>query len=112
MISERNSRILWGITAFVALILLAVTITFAVQANAQDAEGGQRVRAYLQSAQPFVIILAEPEYRSTVASIQTDETPIIVTEYLRRDGEDWYQIDINEMESGWVQGRYVSLERP
>ena len=112
-LTDRNFRILWFMTALVVVALLGLTITFAVQANAQGGEdGGQRVRAYLSSAHPFVIILTEPEYRSTVMSIQTDGTPIIVTEYLRRDGEDWYQIDVNEMESGWVQGRYISLERP
>lgn len=112
-LTDKTTRTLWIITAVVAVALLAATVTLAVQANAQGSEdGNQRVRAYLQSEQPFVIILAEPEYRSTVASIQVADTPIIVTEYLRSEGEDWYQIDINEMESGWVQGRYISLERP
>ena len=112
-LTDKTTRILWIVTAVVAVALLAATVTLAVQANAQGGEnGGQRVRAYLHSDQPFVIILTEPEYRSTVMSIQTADTPIIVTEYLRRDGEDWYQVDITEMESGWVQGRYISLERP
>jgi len=110
--TDKSTRILWAITAIVALALLAITITLAVQSNAQGEEGSQRVRAYLNSDKPFVIILAEPESRSTVASIQIAETAIIVTEYLRSDGEDWYQVDVNEMESGWVQGRYISLERP
>jgi len=112
-LTDRTTRFLWVITAVVGVVFLAATITLAVQANAQGGENGvQRVRAYLQSDQPFVILLAEPDTRSTVASIQTADSPIIVTDYLRRDGEDWYQIDITEMESGWVQGRYISLERP
>ena len=111
-LTDKTTRILWIITAFIAVALLAVTVTFAVQADQQSDQGGQRVRAYLQSDQPFVILLAEPDERSTVASIQTSDSAIIVTEYFRSEGEDWYQIDISEMESGWVQGRYISLERP
>lgn len=112
-LTDKNTRIFWVFTVLVGVSLLVATITLAVQANAQRGEdGGQRVRAYLSSEHPFVIILTEPEYRSAVMSIQTDGTPIIVTEYMRSEGEDWYQIDINEMDSGWVQGRYISLDRP
>ncbi len=112
MISKRTSQILLGITAFAALALMAATIILAIQASVDGGEAGQNVRAYLQSDQPLIIILSEPEYRSLAVSIQEQGTPIIVTEYLRRSGEDWYRINLNETESGWVQGRYISLERP
>ncbi|MBT3337902.1 MAG: SH3 domain-containing protein [Anaerolineae bacterium] len=110
--TKRKNILLLSITTLVALALLGITISFVIRSNAQGEESGQNVRAYLNSPQPLVIILAEPEYRSVVASIQEHGTPIIVTEYLRRSGEDWYRIDINETESGWVQGQYISLERP
>ncbi len=109
---KKNSRSLWIITAVVALLLTGITIDLAIKANAEGGESSQHVRAYLQSDEPLIIILSEPEYRSIVASIQQDDTPIIVTEYLRRSGEDWYRINVNETEAGWVQGRYISLERP
>jgi hypothetical protein len=109
---KKYSRSLWIITVVVALLLTGVTINLAIKANAEGGESGQHVRAYLQSDEPLIIILSEPEYRSIVTSIQQDNTPIVVTEYLRRSGEDWYRINVNETEAGWVQGRYISLERP
>ncbi len=111
-IIEKNLRTLWVITALVGLVLIGITISLVIKANAEGGESGQHVRAYLQSDEPLIIILSEPEYRSIVASIQQDDTPIVVTEYLRRSGEDWYRINVNETEAGWVQGRYISLERP
>ncbi len=112
MISKRTFQFLWGITAFSALALLAATFSITIQASTQSEETGQNVRAYLAGDQPLVIILAEPGYRSLAVSIQEQGAPIIVTEYQRRSGEDWYRINVNETEAGWVQGRYISLERP
>jgi len=110
--SKKTTRTLWGITALAALILLGFTISLSLQFRAQGGSDGQSVRAYLSSNQPLIILLAEPEERSLVASIQPNGTPILVTDYLRRSGEDWYQIYFTETEAGWVQGEYLSLEKP
>ena len=110
--SKKTNKILWLTTAIVALILLGITINLSIKSNAQGGEGGQRLRAYLTSTHPLIIILAEPEQRSIVASIQESGTAVIVTEYLRRSGTDWYQITLAETETGWVQGEYISLEKP
>ena len=110
--SKKTNKILWIATALIALILLGFTINLTIKSNAQGGEGGQRMRAYLTSSHPLIIILAEPEQRSIVASIQERGTAVIVTEYLRRSGTDWYQINLTETETGWVQGEYISLEKP
>ena len=110
--SKKTILILWSVTGTVALILLGITVNLAIQSNAQGGETGQHVRAYLTSEQPLIIILEKPEQRSIVASIQERGVSIVVTEYLRRSGEDWYHVNFSETEAGWVQGEYISLERP
>ncbi len=110
--SKRINLILWGITGLVALILLIRTVNFSIQSNEQIASDSQTISAYLSGEYPKVILLVEPNPRSLVATIEARGTSIVVTEYLRRSGEDWFHININETEAGWVQGEYVSLEKP
>ena len=110
--SKKITRILWTFAALSTLILLGFTINLTIQSRARGGENNQSVRAYLQSSQPLIIILAEPDERSLVASIQESGTSVIVMDYLRRSGEDWYQIYFTETEVGWVQGEYLSLEKP
>ncbi len=112
MMSKKADQILWRITALAALALLVMTINLLVQSNAQGGETSQNVRAYLTSEQPFVIVLEEANPRSIVASIQERDTPIVVTDYLRRSGQDWYKINIDGTFLGWVQAEYISLEKP
>ncbi|MBT3323366.1 MAG: hypothetical protein HN392_13860 [Anaerolineae bacterium] len=109
---KKHLKILWSFTAIFALLLIGFTINLSLKANAQSEGSAQNLNAYLDSDRPLIIILVEPEYRSLVASVQERGTPIIVSEYLRRSGEDWYQITFNEVEGGWVQGKYISIEKP
>ena len=110
--SKKINFILWSITGLVALILLFTTMQLVIRSSEQAAADSQRVNAYLSGEYPKVILLVEPNPRSLVSTIEVRGTPIVVTEYLRRSGEDWFQIDINETEAGWVQGEYISLEKP
>ena len=109
---KKHLQILWSLTAIFTLVLVGFTITLTLKANAQSEGSAQYLNAYLDSETPLIIILAEPEYRSLVASVQERSTPIVVNEYLRRSGEDWYKITFNEVETGWVQGKYISIEKP
>ena len=110
--SKKTTQILWITTTIIALILIGFTVNLASKANAQGGEAGRNISAYLTSDQPLIIILDEPNPRGFVAAIESRGTPITVTENLRRSGDDWFKITINEEEAGWVQGTYVSLEKP
>ncbi len=112
IMQKKQLKFLWSLTGIFTILLIGFTISLTFKANAQNEESMQHLDAYLNSETPLIIILAEPEYRSMVASIQERGTPIVVSEYLRRSGEDWYQINFNEVESGWVQGKYISIEKP
>ena len=103
---------MWSITGFVALVLLVITVQFSIKASNQVSAGNQNVNAYLSGTYPKVILLTEPNPRSFVSSIETRGTSVVVTEYERRSGDDWFKININEEEAGWVQGTYISLEKP
>ncbi len=109
---KRHLQILWSFTAIFIFLLIGFTVNLSLKANAQSEGSAQYLNAYLNSERPLIIILAEPEYRSLVASVQERGTPIVISEYLRRSGEDWYQITFNEVEIGWVQGKYISVEKP
>lgn len=109
--SKKINLILWSITGLVALIFLFTTTRLVIRSNEQAADS-QRVNAYLSGTYPKVILLTEPNPRSFVSSIEANGTSVVVTEYQRRSGDDWFHITINEAEAGWVQGTYISLEKP
>jgi hypothetical protein len=110
--SKKLFIILWIITALAIIILLALTISFAMRSSAQGGIGDQALTAYLESEYPMVILLIEPDPRSIVASVEESGTEITVTELSRRGGEDWYHVIVTEDVNGWVQGEYISLDAP
>ena len=110
--SKKLNFLLWSITGLVALLLIVFSTRLVIQSNEQAAANGKTVNAYLTSEFPKVILLVEPDPRSFVSTIETQGVSVVVTEYQRRGRDNWFHININEREAGWIQGKYISLEKP
>jgi len=105
---KRNIKVLWIITAFVVVILIATTINMVLKERANREVG---FIGYISGVNSAVFVREEPSANSTILTIVELDTPVLVTDRHDEGNQTWYRIQADNVE-GWLPAERVSTESP
>jgi uncharacterized protein YgiM (DUF1202 family) len=99
---------LWRITAFVAAVLLVITIALAVKTGQTNARG---FYASTESVNPTVTLREKSNWSSRIVAILESGTQVFVDDQTTVGATEWFHVNAENV-SGWVSSRYISTQSP
>lgn len=106
--TSKNYRILWLLTAFAVVLLLAGTIYLSSEAREREGSG---FTAYVTSAGTVVYLRQTPDYTAHIVTILEAGQMVYVTNRFENDRFTWYHATTGE-HRGWIPAERLSVDPP
>jgi hypothetical protein len=109
MLAQKRLKVLWAVTAVVAVLLSAATIRLYFLKNGQDILVGQQV--YIAGDNQLVLLRESPFSSSTITAILELGMPVNVLEVQTNTRVPWLLVE-SSSGSGWLEAQFISQEPP
>lgn len=107
--SKKTLRVLWLLTAAMALILVVATLRLADRARGQAVLGST---VYLDGRARTIQLRDAPGESSGVVAALVRGSAVTVLASVTHKGQTWYRVQKADMTPGWIPGGVVRLDPP
>lgn len=107
--SKKTLRVLWLLTAALALVLVFATLRLADRARAKAVLGSTVV---LDGRARTIQLRDAPGESSQVVAALVRGSAVTVLASVTHEGQMWYRVQKADMTPGWVPGELVRLDPP